>query len=103
MGTQIDGQSSATTLSSYSYTLGVSLLSLVCMLQFGNKEQQRLLRSQWTTADIHAYMEYIIRVIRAKAYDKTVMETSMDEESIMCLTTLFTTTTVAIRSGLGST
>jgi hypothetical protein len=41
-------------------------------------------------------MEYIIRVIRAKAYDSTVMETSMDDESIIYLTTLFTTTMVAV-------
>ena len=48
--------------------------------------------------DIHAYMEYIIRVIRAEAYDNTVMETSMNDESIIYLTTLFTTTTVAVNN-----
>ena len=40
-------------------------------------------------------MEYIIRVVRAEAYDTTVMEASMDEESIMYLQTLFRTTVVA--------
>ena len=29
-------------------------------MQFGYKEQRRLLRSQWTTEDIRLYMEYII-------------------------------------------
>ena len=53
------------------------------MLQYGNRGQPRLLRSQWTNADIHPYIEYIVRLIRAEAYDDTVMETSMDDESIM--------------------
>ena len=51
-----------------------------------------------TTADIRAYMEYIIRVIRTEAYDNTAMETSMDEEYIIYLTTLFTTTIVAVNN-----
>ena len=66
--------------------------------RFGNKEQPRLLRSQWTTEDIRLYMEYIIRVVRAEAYDTTVMEASMDEESIMYLQTLFRTTIVAVNN-----
>ena len=40
-------------------------------------------------------MEYIVRVVRAEAYDTTVIEASMDEESIMYLQTLFRTTIVA--------
>ena len=40
-------------------------------------------------------MEYIVRVVRAEAYDTTVIEASMDEESIMYLQTLFRTTVVA--------
>ena len=67
--------------------------------RFGNKEQPRLLRSQWTTEDIRLYMEYIIRVVRAEAYDTTVMEASMDEESIMYLQTLFRTTIVSASIG----
>ena len=100
-------QSSATTLSSYSFTRGVGRIGIglpACprsrfthstrlsaqqiatnrVLQFGNREQPRLLNSQWTTADICAYMEYIVRVIRAEAYDTSVIEASMDEESISC-------------------
>ena len=108
-------QSSATTLSSYSYTSGVGRVGTrlpafqrsrfthstrlssqhIRVLQFGNKEQPRLLRSQWTTEGIRLYMEYIIRIVRAEAYDTTVMEASMDEESIMYLQTLFRTTKVA--------
>ena len=40
-------------------------------------------------------MDYIVRVVRAEAYDTTVIEASMDEESIMYLQTLFRTTVVA--------
>lgn len=70
------------------------------MLQYDNREQPRLLRSQWTNADIHEYVEYIVRVIRAEAYDNTVMETSRDDESIMYLTTLFTTTMVSVNNSI---
>ena len=66
------------------------------MLQFGNKEQLRQLKSQWTTADIRAYMEYIIRVVKAEAYDTTVMKASMDEESIMYLQALSRTTSLSV-------
>ena len=34
-----------------------------------------------TIESIHEYLEYIVRLIRAEAYDNTVMETSMDDES----------------------
>ena len=51
-----------------------------------------------TNADYCAYMEFIIRVIRADAYDNTVMETSIGDESIMYLTTLFTTSTMAVNN-----
>jgi hypothetical protein len=40
-------------------------------------------------------MEYIVRVVRVEAYDTTVIEVSMDEESIMYLQTLFRTKIVA--------
>ena len=121
-------QSSATTLSSYTYTRGVGRVGIGLpafhqsrfthstrltsqqiatnrVLQFGNKEQPRLFRSQCTTEDIRRYMEYIVRVVRAEAYDTTVMEASMDEESIMYLQTLFKTTVESyprsLDSGLG--
>ena len=72
------------------------------VLQFGNREQPRLLNSQWTTADIRAYMEYIARVVRSEAYDTSVIEASMDEESIMYLQTLFRTTVVATNNPIRS-
>ena len=94
-------QSSATTLSSYSYTRGVGRIGIGLpasqrsrfthftrlsaqqiatnrVLLFGNREQPRLLNSKWSTADIRAYMEYITRVVRSEAYDTSVIEASMD-------------------------
>ena len=111
-------QSSATTLSSYSHTRGVGRVGVGLpafhqsrfthstrlssqqiatnrVLQFGNREQPKLYRSQWTPEDIRRYMDYIVRVVRAEAYDTTVIEASMDDESIMYLQTLFRTTVVA--------
>ena len=88
-------QSSATTLSSYSYTRGVGRIGIGLpasqrsrfthstrlsaqqiatnrVLLFGNREQPRLLNSKWSASDIRAYMDYIARIVRSEAYDTSV-------------------------------
>ena len=71
------------------------------VLLFGNREQPRLLNSKWSASDIRAYMDYIARIVRSEAYDTSVIEASMDEESIMYLQTLFRTTVASLDGGLG--
>ena len=47
-------------------------------------------------------MEYIVRVVRAEAYDTSVIAASMDEESNIYLQTLFRTTVVATNNPIRS-
>ncbi len=47
-------------------------------------------------------MEYNTRVVRSEAYDTSVIEASMDEESLMYLQTLFRTTVVTTNNPIRS-
>ena len=65
------------------------------MLQFSSRPQPRLSKANFANTDVHSFIEHIHQLIRAEAFDETVMETHIDEESIHYLATLFATTTVA--------
>jgi hypothetical protein len=65
------------------------------MLQFSSRPQPRLSKANFANTDVHSFIEHIHQLIRAEAFDETVMETHIDEESIHYLSTLFATTTVA--------
>jgi hypothetical protein len=66
------------------------------MLQFSSRQQPRLSKANFANTDTHFFIEHIHQLIRAEAFDETVMETHIDEESIHYLATLFATTMVAI-------
>ena len=65
------------------------------MLQFSSRPQPRLSKANFANTDVHSFIEHIHKLIRAEAFDETVMESHIDEESIHYLAMLFATTTVA--------
>lgn len=83
-------------------SLSLQQVATTRIMKFNTRDQPRLLRSQFDNKAIHVFIQFIHRLIRADTFDETVIEAYIDEESINHLTTLFTTTTVAITNPMPS-
>jgi hypothetical protein len=46
------------------------------MLQFSSRPQPRLLKANFANTDVQSFIEHIHQLIRAEAFDETVMDTA---------------------------
>ena len=63
--------------------------------QFGTRDPPLLTGHAFQSKEVHAFIQYIYQLIRAEAFDETVLEKLVDDEAMGVLTLLFKTSEVA--------
>jgi hypothetical protein len=75
-----------------------SLVGTTRNTQFGTRDPLLLTSHAFQTKDVHTFIQYIYQLIRAEAFDETVLEKLTDDEAMGVLTLLFKTSEVSIVS-----
>jgi len=63
--------------------------------QFGTRDPPLLTGHSFQSKEVHAFIQYIYQLIRADAFDDTVLEKLIDDEAMGVLTLLFKTSEVS--------
>ena len=63
--------------------------------QFGTRDPPLLTGHAFQSKEVHAFIQYIYQLIRAEAFDETILEKLVDDEAMGVLTLLFKTSEVS--------